>query len=335
MQVVFVTGATGFLGSHLVCALLQKGYFVQAAKRAQSSLNEFTFISDLYFGQDKTLVVNNLKWVEGDILDYEFLLENIKKDQLVFHCAGLVSFHKSDQEKLYQMNVVGTKNMVNACLENSCKKLIHVSSTTAIGKAEGELTTDETNLWDEKDGVSNYSASKYYAELEVWRGIEEGLKAVIVNPCIIIGPGDWNRGTGLFFRNASRNFPFYTSGSNAFVSVFDVAKAMIELGQNNLNAERYLVIGENLKFQELMNLMSDALKARRPRIEINPWLAALAWRWYYLRELLTRKRGLITKESADSSFKTICYSNKKIKDALNFEFTSIKDLVEYAVINKS
>ncbi len=334
MQVVFVTGATGFLGSHLVCALLQKGYFVQASKRAQSSLNEFTFISGLYFGQDKSLVVKNLEWVDGDILDYEFLLATLKKDQLVFHCAGLVSFYKSDQEKLYKLNVLGTKNIVNACLENACAKLIHVSSTAAVGKAEAELITDETSLWDEKDGSSNYAASKYYAELEVWRGIEEGLNAVIVNPCIIIGPGDWSRGTGIFFKNASRNFPFYTSGSNAFVSVYDVARAMIELAQSNLRAERYLIVGENLKFQDLMNLISDAFKAKRPSVSITPFIASIAWRWYSLIGFLTRKRGLITKESADSSFKTISYTNKKIKEALNFEFTPIREVVVFTVNNK-
>lgn len=331
MQPVLVTGATGFLGSHLVCALLQKGYVVRALKRPQSSLNEFTFISGLYFGHDQSLVVKNLQWLEGDITDFNSLTDQILKNQLVFHCAALVSFHKADRENLYSTNVIGTENVVNACLYNGCKKLIYASSTAAVGKAEGDFLTNETHQWDEKDQPSNYSVSKYYAELEVWRGVEEGLDAVMVNPPMIIGPCDWQKSTGRFFINGSKNFPFYTSGSNAFVYVKDVANAMIQLAESNITAERFLLVSENLKLRDFMNLIADAFGKKRPYIKVSSILTQLAWRWYSLVSLITGTEGLITKESAASSIKTIKYSNEKIKKALEFQFTPIDKAVKETV----
>lgn len=331
MQPVLVTGATGFLGSHLVCALLQKGYVVQALKRPQSSLNEFTFIAGLYFGHDQSLVVKNLQWLEGDITDYNCLSDHILKDQLVFHCAALVSFHKADRENLYSTNVIGTENVVNACLYNGCKKLIYASSTAAVGKAEGDLVTNETHQWDEKDQPSNYSVSKYYAELEVWRGVEEGLDAVIVNPPMIIGPCDWQKSTGRFFINGSKNFPFYTSGANAFVYVKDVANAMIKLAESNITAERFLLVSENLKLRDFMNSIADAFGKKRPYIKVSASLTQLAWRWYSFIGFITGTKELITKESAASSLKKTKYSNEKIKKALEFQFTPIDKAVKETV----
>ncbi len=331
MQPVLVTGATGFLGSHLVCALLQKGYVVQALKRPQSSLNEFTFIAGLYFGQDQSLVVKNLEWLEGDITDYNSFDDKVQKNQIVFHCAALVSFYKADRENLYRTNVIGTENVVNACLYNGCKKLIYASSTAAVGKAEGDLVTNETHQWDEKDQPTNYSVSKYYAELEVWRGVEEGLDAVVVNPPMIVGPCDWQKSTGRFFINGSKNFPFYTSGSNAFVYVKDVANAMIQLAESNITAERFLLVSENLKLRDFMNLIADAFGKKRPYIKVSSILTELAWRWYSLVSLVAGTKGLITKESAASSLKKTQYSNEKIKKALKFQFTPIDKAVKETV----
>ncbi|MFM9944226.1 MAG: NAD-dependent epimerase/dehydratase family protein [Bacteroidia bacterium] len=331
MQPVFVTGATGFLGAHLVCALLQKGYSVNALKRSQSSLYEFNFISGLYFGHDPGLVIKNLKWLEGDITDYNDLEENLEKNQIVFHCAGMVSFFKADREKLFKINVKGTENVVNACLAKGCKKLIHVSSTAAVGKTDNNEITNETHQWDEKDKPSNYSISKYYAELEVWRGIEEGLDAVIVNPPLIIGPCDWQKATGRFFINGSKNFPFYTDGSNAFVYVNDVAKAMITLAESDITAERFLLAGENMPLRHFMNLIADAFGKKRPSVKATPLMAAIAWRWFGMVGFITGTKGLITQESAASSLKNIQYSNKKIKEALGMEFTPIEDAVKETV----
>ena len=328
MQPVFVTGAIGFLGAHLVCALLQKGYRVIALKRPESSLSEFNYISGLYFRHDRGLGVKNLEWVKGDITDYEVLEEYLQKDQMVFHCAALVSFYKKDRADLFNTNINGTRNIVDACLTKQCKKLIYVSSTAAIGRNEQGKLTDESDYWDEKDEPSNYSISKYYAELEVWRGVEEGLNAVIVNPPIIIGPCNWNKSTGLFFTNASKNFPFYAPGSNAFVYVNDVVKAMIMLSDSTISGERFLVVSENKTLHNFMNTISDAFHKKRPSIKVTPWMAQIAWRWFGIIGFITGTRGLISKESSASSFKQIAYSSQKIKDALGFEFTNLDDAIK-------
>jgi dihydroflavonol-4-reductase len=327
MQPVFVTGATGFLGAHLVCALLQKGYSIKALKRPQSAMSEFDFISGLYFGQERELGVKNLEWVIGDINDYDSLEENIETGQLVYHCAALVSFSQADKALLFKTNVKGTENIVNACLEKKCGKLIYVSSTAAVGRAAPGQMSDETDEWDEKDRPSNYSISKYYAELEVWRGIEEGLNAVIVNPPLIIGPCNWQKTTGRFFINASRNFPFYTQGSNSFVYVEDVCKAMFLLAESAINSERFLVVGENMQWRDFMNTVSDAMGKKRPFIEVTPWIAGMAWRTLGVLSFLIGKRPMVTKESARSSLQKIMFSSNKLKAALNFEFTPMQEAI--------
>jgi dihydroflavonol-4-reductase len=328
MQPVFVTGATGFLGAHLVCALLQKGYSIKALKRPQSAMSEFDFISGLYFGQERELGVKNLEWVIGDINDYDSLEENIETGQLVYHCAALVSFSQADKALLFKTNVKGTENIVNACLEKKCGKLIYVSSTAAVGRAAPGQMSDETDEWDEKDRPSNYSISKYYAELEVWRGIEEGLNAVIVNPPLIIGPCNWQKTTGRFFINASRNFPFYTQGSNSFVYVEDVCKAMFLLAESAINSERFLVVGENMQWRDFMNTVSDAMGKKRPFIEVTPWIAGMAWRTLGVLAFLIGKRPMVTKESARSSLQKIMFSSNKLKAALNFEFTPMQEAIK-------
>lgn len=328
MQPVFVTGATGFLGAHLVCALLQKGYSIKALKRPQSAMSEFDFISGLYFGQERELGVKNLEWVNGDINDYYSLEENIETGQFVYHCAALVSFSQADKDLLFKTNVKGTENIVNACLEKKCGKLIYVSSTAAVGRAAPGQLSDETDEWDEKDRPSNYSISKYYAELEVWRGIEEGLNAAIVNPPLIIGPCNWQKTTGRFFINASRNFPFYTKGSNSFVYVEDVCKAMLLLAESAINSERFLVVGENMQWRDFMNTVSDAMGKKRPFIEVTPWIAGMAWRSLGVLTFLTGKKALVTKESARSSLQKIMFSSNKLKAALNFEFTPMQEAIK-------
>ncbi len=328
MQPVFVTGATGFLGAHLVCALLQKGYSIKAHKRPQSAMSEFDFISGLYFGQERELGVKNLEWVNGDINDYDSLEENIETGQFVYHCAALVSFSQADKDLLFKTNVKGTENIVNACLEKKCGKLIYVSSTAAVGRAAPGQLSDETDEWDEKDRPSNYSISKYYAELEVWRGIEEGLNAVIVNPPLIIGPCNWQKTTGRFFINASRNFPFYTKGSNSFVYVEDVCKAMLLLAESAINSERFLVVGENMQWRDFMNTVSDAMGKKRPFIEVTPWIAGIAWRSLGVLAFLIGKRPMVTKESARSSLQKIMFSSNKLKAALNFEFTPMQEAIK-------
>lgn len=331
MQQAFVTGATGFLGAHLVCALLQKGYNVKALKRPNSSLTTFDFIAGLYFGHGTHKYSDHLAWADGDLNHYDEIESLIEPGMFVFHCAAMVSFRDSDKKQMLEVNIKGTENIVNACIAVRCRKLIYASSTAAIGKAADEAFTDESDWWDEKDRPSGYSISKYYAELEVWRGTEEGLAAVIVNPPLIIGPGDWKKNTGKFFSNAFRNFPFYTEGHHSFVYVKDVADVMIRLAESDLNAERYLLVSENLPLKQFMDMVARNFQKRSPWIKINRFIAGIAWRILGVWSFITGKEPMITRESTESSFKKVYFSNQKITRALNYQFTPMQQAVRETV----
>ncbi|NUM32793.1 MAG: NAD-dependent epimerase/dehydratase family protein [Bacteroidetes bacterium] len=331
MKIAFVTGGTGFLGSHLICELLRNNFQVKALKRPESSLNEFNYISALYFGQDNDNFKKNLNWIIGDIQKPTTYEEYIDQNTCVFHCAALVSFNKKDKYRLFESNIQGTAVIADVCLYKKCLKLIYASSTAAVGKAEENEYTDESNLWDEKDNPSNYSVSKYFAELEVWRAIEEGLNAVIVNPSMIIGAGDFNKNTGKFFTNAQNNFPFYATGSNAFVYVKDVVKAMITLALSDIKSERFLLTGSNLSFKDFFDLISKKLNKKKPTIKINRATSELAWRVSSLLSILTFSKNFITKEAAQSSVKNVKYSSNKIETTLGFEFTPIEKALDEIV----
>ena len=196
---VFVTGATGLVGSHLVQALVQQGKPVRALYRSAVPA---------YTGADK------VEWVQGDILDVISLEEALNGVSQVYHCAAVVSFNPKRINELFQVNVEGTANVVNACINAGVQKLLYVSSVAALGRMREDSAIDENMHWSPKTNNSEYGKSKYLAEMEVWRGIGEGLKAVIVNPTIILGAGDWNAGSTQIFKTVYNEFPWYTGGIN-------------------------------------------------------------------------------------------------------------------------
>ncbi len=233
---IFVTGASGLLGSHLVQALVQNHQTVSALYR--SSIPRFK-------GSEK------VTWIEGDILDMPNLEEALQNVQFVYHCAAMVSFHPKHKHDLYTTNVEGTANVVNACLNAGVQKLLYVSSVSALGRGTGGAATDENSQWSAEQS-STYGKTKYLAEMEVWRGIGEGLEAVIVNPSIILGAGEWTKGSSQIFKTVYEEFPWYTEGTTGFVDVADVVTAMILLMNSNITAQRFIVSAENRQYKEFL-----------------------------------------------------------------------------------
>jgi nucleoside-diphosphate-sugar epimerase len=168
MNKVLVTGATGFLGSYILRLLLKKGYKVRAIRRSSSPMAMLQDIAD------------KVEWVEGDVTDLPFLEEATKDIDYVYHAAAAVSFNSKDKEKMMLVNGIGTENIVNVCLDNGVKKLLHVSSIAALGRKENVTEIDENAQWENSPLNSDYAISKFKAECEVWRGIQEGLNAVII-----------------------------------------------------------------------------------------------------------------------------------------------------------
>lgn len=313
---ILITGGTGFLGSYLLHYLVQKGYRnIRALKRPNSPM-------DLVQG-----VVDKVEWVEGDILDIPRLEDAIKGVQQIYHCAAIVSYDPKDRQKLMEVNVQGTANVVNIALDFQIEKLVHVSSIAALGRSKKTSHLNENAKWEKSKQNSQYAISKHLAELEVWRGIAEGLSAAIVNPSIVLGSGFWDKGTCKFFMNGWNEFNFYSKGGTGWVDVRDVAKVMIDLMESDIRGERFILNSENIAYQEIMNQISDALDKKQPAIKVNYLIQELAWLKAWLKARLTGSTPFITKETARHSGKRYYYENDKSIEQLNVNYTPISQTI--------
>ncbi|UKN00778.1 NAD-dependent epimerase/dehydratase family protein [Paracrocinitomix mangrovi] len=325
---IFVTGGTGLLGTHIILELLARGEKVRALKRSDARLEMVKKVFNFYHGNKGDQIFNQIEWVEGDITDVYSLDKAIEGCRVVYHCAGMVSFLKKDREKLWLVNKEGTANVVNVCIHHKVDHLCYVSSTAAIGRRDNAEFATENMLWKAGSHNSNYSVSKYSAEMEVWRGVEEGLNAVIVNPSIIFGPGNWNESSIGIFRVVANGLKFYTPGINAFVDARDVATAMCELSDQKIFNERFLLISENLPFKEVFDYIANEFNVKPPSVKVKRWMAGLAWRLSTLKRILFFSKQTITKETSRSAMSVSKFSNQKITDRLNFQFIPIQKSVE-------
>ena len=324
---VFVTGGTGFLGSHLIFNLLSKGIQVRALKRADS---RFDLISRIFaFYTDKPDdYLHKIEWVEGDILDIFTLEEALTGITDVYHTAAIVSFQPGEVKKMMQTNIAGTANLVNAALNSNVRKLCHVSSIAAIGRADNRKIIDENVVWKASKQNSNYAVSKYVAEREVWRGFEEGLKVVIINPSIILGPGEIDSGTGKMISTVLKGLKFYSSGINGFVDVRDVVNVMTQLMESDVSGERFVISAENISYKDLFSDIATALNRPVPRYKANKWTGELVWRLEYIKSLITGLKPLITEETAQTATNVYRYSNDKLVNQLKYTFMPVADSVK-------
>ena len=329
---IFVTGGTGLLGSHLLYSLTSKGNKIRAIYRDKSKINQVQKLFDFY-NAPKTQF-QNIEWVECDVLDIATLDEVMQSVEEVYHCAAMVSFRKRDYSLMLKTNRGGTANVVNCALTNGVKRFCHVSSTAAVGKTYNETGVGyvvETNKWDPEDNHSGYAITKYLSENEVWRGIEEGLNAVIINPSVIIGPGNWNESSLSIFKTLSNGLQFYTEGANAFVDVRDVVKVIKALVSNpSAYGQRFLCTGSNVTFKQLFNEACVHMNRKPPRFLAGKFLSGLAWRISAILSLFIGKQT-VTKDSARSAQAIVRYDSKKLSSYLSFEFTEFKETVRNTV----
>jgi len=324
---ILVSGGTGMLGTHLLLELVKKGEKVRAMKRASSYMDTVKKIF-AYYNADPESIYKQIEWVDADILDIESVRVAMEGIDKVYHAAAIVSFRPSDKIKMIKNNVDGTANMVNAALANNITKFCHVSSIAALGVSDDESLADEETFRKPDSNYSGYSISKYLSELEVWRGISEGLNAVIVNPSIILGPGFWKTGSPSLFYNVWKGLKFYTKGVTGYVDVWDVVKTMYELMESTVNNERFIISAENVSFKEFFGLIADSLNKPRPEIFARPFMLNLAWRIEYLRSKLTGFTPLITKDTISAANSISNYSNKKISDLLDIKFLPVNESIK-------
>lgn len=329
---IAVSGASGFLGSYVVCMLLEQGKKVRAFKRAFSSMNEFERIFAYYFkhknAEQQQELLQLLSWQIADINDLPSLDSSLTGIEEVYHCAAIVSFLQKDHDLLMKVNVEGTTNMVNMCLQKGIKKFCHVSSIAALGRAKSGDSVSEKTKWNHSKHNSNYALSKYKAEMEVWRASEEGLNVIIVNPGVILGVGNWNKGSCKLFQLVWKGMPFFTNGVNGYVDVKDVAKAMIELTQKEIYNQRFVLVGKNVNMQWYLNTVAAYLGKKKPFIKVNKLLAQIAWRVDAVKSFVLGKTPSLTKETARASLNQFYYNSHKIEQTIGFKFTPMEQTIE-------
>jgi dihydroflavonol-4-reductase len=323
---IFVTGGTGLIGSFLLHELRARGLAVRA----------------LYRGAIPPNAALGVEWVAGDLLDSELLASAISAEVThVFHCAGLVSYAPQDEDTLLQVNVEGTAAIVDACLARAGVRLGHVSSVAALGQPVTSTTTDnqtgirvitEATTWDLGASHPAYATSKYLGELEVWRGVAEGLSAVIVNPSVVLGPGDWHRSSTRLLRYAYDEHYFYTRSLLNFVDVRDVVahflRLMLELPPTP--SDRYILSGGTCSLGELLRGAANVFGRRPPAMAVPDWAAEVIWRLEHVRSLLTGARPLITRDTARAGRQPIRYDAEKVRQATGLPFKPLADTIAWA-----
>lgn len=324
---IFVTGGTGLVGARLIFDLINEGKDVTALIRPETLSSKFSSLISFYTNNAKA-IEDKVTWVEGDLSDIGRLIEIIPKNSKVYHCAAEVSFNPKEDKKIINTNVDGTANLINACLINNIIKLCHVSSIGALGsKTNGEQISENTP-WS-ADGKSAYSLSKYYSELEVWRGMVEGLSAVIVNPAVILGPGNWEHGSPQLFSMIWKKPKYYTKGTTGYVDVKDVTKAMIMLMNSDIQEERFVVSSETLSIKELFEKIAISIKVKAPYKYASKNITGLAYRLERFRSSILKTNPKLTKQTHKVAHSQNSYSGEKIKGKIDFSYTPITDTINF------
>ncbi len=320
-----VTGATGILGSTVVLNLLQHNLPVIACKQKTSDLKKVEKLFSYYTADYKNLF-SKIKWVDVDVCDIFSIEDALNEVNTVYHCAGFVSFNKNDKQKLFNVNEKGTANVVNACLHKKINALCHVSSIATINNLDYKHTLNETVFWKTSGKESDYAISKYNGEREVWRGIEEGLNAVIINPGVILSPGFWEQSSSVLFSTCFKGNKYYTSGNAGYVCATDVAEVMIQLINKGLFANRYIVIENNYSIQSILNTIQTEFKKPIPTIKATKFLLNLGRLSDKFLSILKNKPPIITKSLIEAALNTQTFSNGKILNDLVYKFTPVNQV---------
>lgn len=320
---ILVTGGTGFVGAHLLLKLVRKKQPVRAIYRNKK---KFEIVKRIftYYSNEAEIFFNKIDWVEANLNEIPSLIEAFKNVTHVYHCAAYVSFEPDKFDLLQKTNIEGTANIVNFCIANNIEKLCYISSIAAIGKPKLGDITIESNEWNPEADNSVYAITKYGAEQEVWRGTQEGLDAVVINPGVIIGPGIWNYGSGSIIKIIQKGLKYYTSGSVGYVAVNDVVNALFLLMQSNVKNERFIIVSQNWSYKKFLNICANALNVKPPNKEAKNWLLQIGWRLDWLKHKISGNRRVLSKQLADTLVSESQFNGDKIKSSIVFEYSDLE-----------
>jgi len=325
---ILVTGGTGLVGSHLLFELVSKGNKVRALKREISNTDLVRRLFHWYNPKDGEKLFESIEWAEGDLNDIFSLKDAMQDVRYIYHCAAMVSFMPEDRQVMMRANVDGTANLVNVALDSNIEKFCHCSSVAALGMPQKDNTIHESLVWKTSKKNSWYAISKYGSEREVWRAAEEGLPVVIVNPTVVIGPGDPARSSAQLYQSVKNGMKFYTSGVTGFVDARDVASVMVRLTESDILNQRFILSSEDLSYQELFFLFAYYSGAQPPRYRAGRFLSELAWRLERMRSFITGQKPLLSKETARNANIKRYFKNEKIKEAMGVEFRPVREAAE-------
>ncbi len=320
---ILVTGGTGLVGSHLLYYLSLKHDRVKATYRRKEKLNMVKHVFS-YYSKDYEILFNKIEWIEATLVDIPKLTDAFDGVDYVYHCAAKVSFDPNQYRKLRKTNIEGTANIVNLCIENNIKKLCYVSSVAAIGDAKHGAYANEESPWNSDGDHSVYAITKYGGEIEVWRGSQEGLDVVIVNPGIIIGPGFWRTSSGSLIRRIHKGLNYYTAAFSGYIDIHDVVKPMIALMESTIKNENFVLVADNLNFQEFALKVAHHLNVKPPQKQASKFILQVAWRFDWLGNKLFNKKRKLTKHMVRSITTDNYFSNEKLKKRLDYTFKPLE-----------
>lgn len=324
---ILVTGGTGLVGAHLLLHLTRQNLAVRAIYRQAESLEKVRKVFSYYTPKSEALF-KKIQWVPADINNLPSLEPAFEQVSHVYHCAALISFHPGDFPDLLKVNTEGTANIVNLCLAYGIKKMCYVSSVATISRpADGGMATEENYGTDRYPNV--YAISKEGAEMEVWRGSQEGLPVVIVNPGIILGPGQWSTGSGVIFEKGARKMVFAPPGGTGFVAATDVAECMVQLMDSGITNERFILVAENQSYKNVLQQVRNVFGKSKPIRVIPIWVLEMLWRFDWLRCLFVYSKRKLTRSAVTSLKNPVAYKNDKILQALEFEFQPVEESLAF------
>ena len=319
---IFVTGGTGLVGSNLLLQLVERGEKIRALKRENSNIRKV----EKFFKQNKSQeLFHKIEWIEGDLLDVTFLPTALKEVKTIFHTAANVSFDEKNAEEIIKINVIGTENLVNEAIASNVKEFIYVSSIAAMDDLNPVTKLiDEKSTWNNELKHSTYAISKYRGEMEVWRGSQEGLNVIVVNPSIIIGAFDGKRESERLFKDLFIN-KFSSSGGTGFIDVRDVVNILISLYDQKIYNQKFILNSENRTYTSILTYI--AKKKLKDVIEIgNETLKGLQCISYLGKLFGLPSLNQATYKALTSFTK---YDNTKISTTLNYKFIPINDAIDY------